>query len=222
MANKSKLIYLTNVGTKPIKLGPQTSDLQDVPSEHQVYDQAEYSSLMDIDNLIMHLETTDPDGWAMEVCATQDGKLCLLGQIYAYAGGDEKTEQANRVVDAFEEVWATTYMFFPVNDGKNPNYQQPTAKERCIAYLKDLRDGKTKSTSALMDEEYQRWKASEESLRVVTQMPKQCDGNCPEHVGEVRPVKVNNPGCTSWYFNYCDTAIAIDEASGLVVEELNL
>ena len=50
-------------------------------------------------------------------------------------------------LDFFEERWATMSMIFPVNDGQHEKYQQPTAKERCLAYLADLRDGKAKCTA---------------------------------------------------------------------------
>ena len=54
----------------------------------------------------------------------------------------------------FEENIATTYMIYPVNDGKHPKYQQSTPKARSIAYLKDLRDEKEKTTSDYMNERY--------------------------------------------------------------------
>lgn len=49
-------------------------------------------------------------------------------------------------------MWATTFMIYPVNDGENPKYTQETPKQRCLAYLKDLRDGKEKNTRQLMAE----------------------------------------------------------------------
>lgn len=56
--------------------------------------------------------------------------------------------------DWFEEIWATTYMIYPVNDGESPSwmnfkYDQPTAKERVVAYLKNLRDEKEQTTQQL-------------------------------------------------------------------------
>ena len=57
--------------------------------------------------------------------------------------------------DLFEARWATTFMIYPVNDGiplkwMNFKYDQATPRERIIAYLENLRDGKEKSTQDLM------------------------------------------------------------------------
>lgn len=57
----------------------------------------------------------------------------------------------SKLMDEFEEI-ATTYMVYPVNDKLHPEYQQDTPKQRCIAYLKDLSDGKQKTTYDLMEE----------------------------------------------------------------------
>ncbi len=81
-------------------------------------------------------------------------KCCVFGHLFKFAGGDPDSKndtKANRVIDLidfFEEQIATTCMLSPVNDGKDKNYQQTTPKQRCIAYLKDLRDGKAETTVA--------------------------------------------------------------------------
>jgi len=54
-------------------------------------------------------------------------------------------------------------MIYPVNDGENRAYPQGTPKERCIAYLKDLRDGKARTTQQIFDEEDARWRAEHAS-----------------------------------------------------------
>lgn len=113
-----------------------------------------------LEDLITYLEATPEDSWLIGECRSKDEtQHCLISHIYNFAGGDEVDEvyvkpngksvsitKGSNAIDFFEERWATTFMFYKVNDGKHPNYPQATAKERCIAYLKNLRDGKEKST----------------------------------------------------------------------------
>lgn len=113
-----------------------------------------------LEDLITYLETTSEESWLMGKCRSKDQtQHCLVSHIYNFAGGDEVAEvfttrngqsfnitKGSNGIDFFEERWATSYMFYPVNDGTNPNYPQATPKERCITYLKNLKDGKEKST----------------------------------------------------------------------------
>jgi len=103
----------------------------------------EYTS----EEIITYLENTTEESWCMDVCRTKDGRNCLLGHLFDLGG--------NYLCDLFEECFATTYMFFPVNDGKHPEYQQATPKQRCIAYIKDLASGKQKTTYQTMEEDYE-------------------------------------------------------------------
>jgi hypothetical protein len=101
-----------------------------------------------IQEIIDYLESTSKESWCQDVVRTKDGKNCFFGHLFNM-GRNEK--ESNRIWDMFEECFATTYMIYPVNDGKNSLYQQPTPKQRCISYLKDLRDGKQLTTYQLMD-----------------------------------------------------------------------
>lgn len=112
----------------------------------------EFQHLFNINSIISYMETTDAGRWTSDVCRTQDGKNCFLGHLYEYAGGDENNKVANGIIDWFESAYATTYMFFPINDGKHPDYPQKTQKDRIIAYLKNLRDGKEQTTCQIMEE----------------------------------------------------------------------
>lgn len=96
-----------------------------------------------IQEIIDYLEQTTPESWCQDVIRTNDGRNCFFGHLFNLGG--------NKLWDWFENI-ATNFMIYPVNDGTDERYQQPTAKERCIAYLKDLRDGKAKTTYQLMDE----------------------------------------------------------------------
>lgn len=106
-----------------------------------------------LDKLIEYLEGTSSDAWLLGHCRTKDGSQgCLMSHVFDWGGGDDG--QGGAAVAIFEECIATTYMFFPINDGEDPRYPQPTAKERCIAYLKDIRDGKELAVGALMEQEW--------------------------------------------------------------------
>lgn len=109
----------------------------------------------EIQKLIDYLETTKEENWIIDRVRTKDGKGCVMSHIFDFGGGDNGGSNA---WDFFEEVWATTYMIYPVNDGQNPKYQQKTPKERCIAYIKELRDGKEKTTQDHWKESESEWK----------------------------------------------------------------
>lgn len=101
-----------------------------------------------LSRFIKYLEKTTDDQWQLEkVGEPEMKKWCVMGHLFIWAAGEKKDEKrANRIYSYFEEVIATTFMTYPVNDGTNPKYQQTTPKERCIAYLKDLKEGKEKTT----------------------------------------------------------------------------
>ena len=109
-----------------------------------------------IESLITYLEATQESDWIVDRVRTKDGKGCVMSHIFDWGGGDEKDDngwtKGSQAWDWFEEIWATTYMIYPVNDKQHSKYQQDTPKQRCIAYLKDLRDGKEKNTQQLWEE----------------------------------------------------------------------
>ncbi len=115
--------------------------------------------LFGIDQIIAYMEKTEENSWNLDTVRSKDGKNCFFGHLFDMGGGD-LDHGGSHLWDIFEECWATTYMIYPVNDGENPKYQQPTAKQRIIAYLKDLRDGKEMTTHQLMDRDYKDWKAN--------------------------------------------------------------
>ena len=72
---------------------------------------------------------------------------------------------ANSVWDVFESSWSTSYVVYPVNDGANPRYQQPTPKQRNIAYLRALAAGEEDTTMVGMQKEYEAILAREAAER---------------------------------------------------------
>lgn len=106
---------------------------------------------------IKYLEKTKPEDWAVDVVRTKDGRNCMFGHLVDWYYGKNYRDNVMDAWDLFEELWATTYMIYPVNDGNTPKwmnfkYEQPTAKERVIAYLKNLNQGLEKTTYQLMKE----------------------------------------------------------------------
>lgn len=98
---------------------------------------------------IEYLKRTPPESWCVDVVRTKEGGNCLFGHLFAYGGNDE---MGNRLWDFFEAAIACTAMVYPVNDGKNMDYQQPTPKQRCISYLQDILQGKQKTTDQIFEE----------------------------------------------------------------------
>lgn len=119
------------------------------------------------------LEATGDDDWNTETVRSADGKSnCLFGHLFNFGtelaltrgGTDEDAQKyANRTWEAFEETWATTYVIYPVNDGKHPKYQQDTPKQRVLAYLDALLAGEEETTYQSMES----WARSYEAERGI-------------------------------------------------------
>jgi len=107
----------------------------------------------ELQELIDFLEATPEESWRCNTVRSKDGKTnCVMGHIYAFCAGGYDQDGGSAGWDFFEAMWATTFMIYPVNDGQDPKYPQTTPKQRCLAYIKDLRDGKEKNTRQLMTE----------------------------------------------------------------------
>lgn len=111
-------------------------------------------------DLISYLEGTTADQWCVDVVRTDNSpsaQNCVFGHIFNWgvARGDGSDLAGSRAWDWFEGAWSTTYAVYPVNDGTNADYPQPTARERAIAYLRDLHSGEVPSTMESMEWEFQ-------------------------------------------------------------------
>lgn len=114
-------------------------------------------------DFIDYLEETRPDQWYLhKVRNKENTKNCLYGHLINWYYGKDYTGDCTAMWDAFEEV-GTTFYVYPINDGQNPDYPQKTAKERCIAYLKNVRDGKELWTAEAMEEEFKKMKLTTQS-----------------------------------------------------------
>lgn len=79
-----------------------------------------------------------------------------MGHLVNWYYGPDYQGTVSELWDNFEEIWATTYMIYPVNDGENPKYQQKNARDRVVAYLENLNAGKEKNTQQLINEQMNR------------------------------------------------------------------
>src|SRR5690242_21599062 len=109
-----------------------------------------------LERIVEYMENTPEDSWCTEVVRTKDGKNCFYGHLFDMGGGDTEGGGGS-LWDYFEEAYATTFMLYPVNDGRHPDYPQATPKQRCIAYLRDLISGKKETTAQLLEEEAERY-----------------------------------------------------------------
>ena len=108
-----------------------------------------------LDRIIGYFESTSEDSWAVDVVRTQTGRNCIFGHLHAMGGGDEEMG-GSHLMDYFEEAFCTTWRMYEVNDGHLPEYQQSTPRQRCLAYLYNLRDGKELTTYEAMDRDARR------------------------------------------------------------------
>lgn len=134
------------------------------------YESAE-ALISDLELFLAYLESTSEDAWQVNVVRSADGtRNCLFGHLFQWgtdhpsvAHLDLKKREwlANYLWEAFEQLWATTYMVYPVNDGKNPRYPQPTPKQRILAYMRALQRGDELTTMQAMEQECERYMATQ-------------------------------------------------------------
>lgn len=115
---------------------------------------------VELAEIIDYLEGTAEDEWLTDRCRSQDGtQNCVMGHIFNWGGGEKG--HGSVAWDQFEERYATTFMIFPVNDGKDERYQQPTPKQRVLAYLRDMAEGRTPTTRDLAAEYEREWESEQ-------------------------------------------------------------
>jgi hypothetical protein len=107
----------------------------------------------DLESFIVYCENTTPDQWYLHRVRNKGNtKNCLYGHLINWYYGKDWSGNVSPMWDAFEEV-GTSFYVYPINDGTNPKYPQKTARERCIAYLKNIRSGEELWTEAAMEKE---------------------------------------------------------------------
>lgn len=127
-----------------------------------------------LDDIIAMVEVSSEDAWQVDVVRSADGtRNCFFGHLHAYGmhlaahltddilpdylrhtGATAPEWVATQLWDWFENEWASTYAIYPVNDGTNPRYPQPTPRTRVLAYLHALRSGEQMTTFQQMDADF--------------------------------------------------------------------
>lgn len=125
--------------------------------DENTFDKAIERLSTDLQSFIDYCKKTKATDWYLhKVRNKTNTKNCLYGHLVNWYYGKDWTGNISPIWDAFEEVGSTFYVY-PINDGKNPDYPQKTARERCIAYLENVRDGKELWTWAALEKERQKY-----------------------------------------------------------------
>jgi hypothetical protein len=94
-----------------------------------------YKRLRNLEPFIAYLEHTNDDEWLVDIVRSQGNvQNCVMGHLVNWFYGKDYVGSISIAWDTFEEMWATTYMIYPVNDGKSPGwmnfaYDYPTPKQ---------------------------------------------------------------------------------------------
>lgn len=121
--------------------------------------------LSDLQPFIQYLIDTKEEEWAVGVVRTKGNKQnCLFGHLVNWAYGKEFEGDVSPIWDIFEARWAMTYTVYPINDGKNPEYQQSSPKQRVTAFMQNLWLGLEADSNTLWEQEYERHKINEKAL----------------------------------------------------------
>jgi hypothetical protein len=121
------------------------------------------SALISLDGFIEYLENTREDEWQVDVVRNVGNtKNCMFGHLVNWYYGKDEKGNISPIWEAFEAMWSTAYAVYPVNDGHSPEwtefkYNQPTPKQRVIAYLKNLNAGKELNTNQVMERDSKRF-----------------------------------------------------------------
>lgn len=127
------------------------STVTETGSELSPYDWA-VKQLETLDTVITYMEATDEDAWNLGTVRSKDGaRNCFFGHLFNMSPDEDR---ANALWNLFEELYATTYRLYGVNDGTNPRYPQETPKQRILAFLRALQAGDEMTTEQSMEECY--------------------------------------------------------------------
>jgi hypothetical protein len=110
----------------------------------------------DLQSFIEYCEATTADEWYLhKVRNKENTKNCLYGHLVNWYYSKDYKGNISPIWDAFEEL-GSTYYVYEINDGNNPKYPQSTARERCIAYLKNIQSGEELWTWEVMEQEFEK------------------------------------------------------------------
>jgi hypothetical protein len=97
-------------------------------------------SMYTVDYFLNKFSAIPEDRWYIGDFSNEDkNKFCALGLCGCDGGKRIFTGEASALYDLFKVLHKSPFMVGRVNDGIDPNYQQPTAKQRIIAALYDIK-----------------------------------------------------------------------------------
>lgn len=115
------------------------------------------AQLVNLDTVIAYMEATEEDAWNLDTVRSKDGaKNCFFGHLFNMSPDEDR---ANALWGLFEDLYATTFMVYGINDAPGARYPQDTPKQRVIAYLRDLASGKEKTSAQVVEDHYVAWTA---------------------------------------------------------------
>jgi hypothetical protein len=115
------------------------------------------AQLETLDTVIAYMEGTAEDSWNLDTVRSMDGtQNCFFGHLFNMSPDEDR---ANALWAMFEDLYSTTYVIYPINDGSNPRDPQQTPKQRILAYLRALQAGDEMTTEQSMEAQYQHYLA---------------------------------------------------------------
>lgn len=124
-------------------------------------------------DFIPYLEKTAEEDWCTDIVRSKDGKNCLFGHLSNFCG-HASNQPVSPDFDWFEMNISTDFVIYAINDaagkGWTTKYQQPTPKQRCIAYMRDLLSGEELTTMPAMEKsmkEHKEYLAKEAALAKI-------------------------------------------------------
>lgn len=112
-------------------------------------------------DFISYIINTDDADWQIDIVRDKNNERnCLFGHLVNWYFGREYQGDITTAWDAFESIWSTTFEVFEINDGRDKRYQQPTPRQCCIAFLKDLWLARAEPTWRQMERDHERRSAN--------------------------------------------------------------
>lgn len=92
----------------------------------------------DVDDFLAKFEAIPEEKWCCLTHRNVDGRMDALG-LCGFRDHGYRTPEGVSLIHLFDRHGLTVYS---VNDGRNPDFHQPTPKQRILAALRDIKAGK--------------------------------------------------------------------------------
>lgn len=104
-------------------------------------------------DFIPYLESKPDSEWVEIIFANKDtSKRCVIFHFMGFVGQDYPGAKNNENINWYHElICPIDIAGCRVNDGNHPEYQHKTPKERSLAYLKNLLEGRELNLYQMLD-----------------------------------------------------------------------